>query len=562
MARDARTAVDAVLKLGSQADPRRLALPGALLGIGIASLAVPALALPVALAAVGAAYVACRGTRPDGSTSMFRKRNDGMGEDKVGFHVGNEVGSDREVWLGESQLRQHVLLLGDPTPTRHAFVEAMVANAVLNGSGCALVLHGNAPERQARVRDILAACGREDDLLVLDLTGGVSNTLNPFSTGGADVLTQMVVSLMDDAGGGGDMWKGRATAMFTGVMRALVFLRDSGLLDLNVGEIRDHLNLRRIIDMADKDKYPEMPESIRKTVTSYLGSLPGFQPEKGYKQAQTTLDQHGFLEMQFTRIMGSLADVYGHIFATPYGEVDMFDVVLNRRILMVMLPALGKAKDEVANLGKIIVASLKRMMGATLGSKLEGPWLNVVDQRMTNSPSPFIVILDEVGYYCVEGMDLMAAQARSLGFSMTYVASDLRGMSALNDRVLGSVVGNANTTVITSISDPGTANMAASLVGMPYKPMALSMNEHQYGFFKSYARRERSGAVAERLSGIRLDELGGRMVVVSHDEPVVATPFAPRAARSDGRVSPPVDTVQPPRDVTIDEDDVESGREA
>ncbi len=68
------------------------------------------------------------------------------------------------------------------------------------------------------------------------------------------------------------------------------------------------MNLRRVIDLADADKYPEMPVAIRKALGAYLSSLPGFQREKGYRQSQTTLDQHGFLEMQLTRALGYLAD--------------------------------------------------------------------------------------------------------------------------------------------------------------------------------------------------------------------------------------------------------------
>ena len=178
-----------------------------------------------------------------------------------------------------------------------------------------------------------------------------------------------------------------------------------------------------------------------------LTSLPGYQADKGYKQSQTTLDQHGYLEMQFTKILGSLADVYGHVFLTPHGHVDMHDVVLNRRILIIMLPALEKSGDEIANLGKIVVATLKGMMGSTLGSKLEGTWDEVVENRPTNSPSPFLVILDEVGYYTVEGMALMAAQARSLGFSMIYASQDIPAMKRLNEKEAASIIANTNTKI-------------------------------------------------------------------------------------------------------------------
>ena len=62
--------------------------------------------------------------------------------------------------------------------------------------------------------------------------------------------------------------------------------------------------------------------------------------------------------MQLVRSFSSLADTYGHIIRVNLAEVDFKDVVLNRRILVVLLPALVKSPDELANLGIIIVSSL------------------------------------------------------------------------------------------------------------------------------------------------------------------------------------------------------------
>ena len=374
------------------------------------------------------------------------------------FFLGNEIKSGKEVWVTNSDARQHFLVVGTTGAGKTESLLGFAANAIMWGSGFLFCDGKGDVALFAKVYALARRFGREDDLLVLNFMTGnqdlgaaggkiMSNTLNPFSNGSSDSLTQMVVSLMDDAGGDGAMWKGRATAMLTGVMRALTWLRDEGDVDLNVGEIREFMQLKRIIDLGDTNKYPFLPQSIRKTIKSYLTSLPGFQEEKGYKQAQTTLDQHGYLEMQFTKILGSLADVYGHIFHTPYGEVDMHDVVLNRRILVIMLPALEKSGDEIANLGKIVVATLKGMMGATLGSKLEGNWAEVVDNRPTNSPSPFICVLDEVGYYTVEGMALMAAQARSLGFTMVYASQDIPAMKRLNEKEAASIIANTNTKI-------------------------------------------------------------------------------------------------------------------
>jgi intracellular multiplication protein IcmO len=113
-----------------------------------------------------------------------------------------------------------------------------------------------------------------------------------------------------------------------------------------------------------------------------------------------------------------LADSYGYIFRTNLGEVDFWDVVANRRILVVLLPALEKSPEELANLGKIIVACLKQMMATGLGSLLEGEYKKIIETKPTYSPTPFLCILDEYGYYAVKGAAVMPAQARSLGFCM------------------------------------------------------------------------------------------------------------------------------------------------
>jgi intracellular multiplication protein IcmO len=407
------------------------------------------------------------------------------------FHLGTVMqmgsvdrGTGKEVWLTNSDCRQHFLVVGTTGAGKTEMLLGFCANALTWGSGFLYCDGKGDVSLFAKIYALARRFGREDDVLVINLmtsntdvtaSGGriLSNTLNPFTSGSSDSLTQMVVSLMDDVGGDGAMWKGRAVALFTGVMRALVWKREEGMIDLNIGIIRDHLNLNKIIELSAKENEPDMPLPIRSSITAYLSSLPGFQPEKGPKQSQTTLDQHGFLQMQFTKILGNLADVYGHIFLTPHGEVDMSDVVLNRRILVVMLPALEKSADEVANLGKIIVATLKGMMGSTLGSKIEASYDEVVLRRPYNSPSPFIVILDEVGYYCVTGMAIMAAQGRSLGFSLVFATQDIPAMLRENDKEAKSIIANTSTKIFMRVEENEmTGKLAVDSAGEGYKAMS------------------------------------------------------------------------------------------
>jgi intracellular multiplication protein IcmO len=158
--------------------------------------------------------------------------------------------------------------------------------------------------------------------------------------------------------------------------------------------------------------------------------------------------------MQFTRSLQSLADEYGYIFKAQLADVDVLDVVLNRRILIALIPALEKSGDEAANLGKIISASLKGMMGSTLGNTVDGSWENAISSKQTYSLSSFMTVFDEVGYYTAPGMAVMAAQARSLGFSLIFAAQDLPSMEKRVKQEAQSILGNCKLKIFGKIEDP------------------------------------------------------------------------------------------------------------
>ena len=452
------------------------------------------------------------------------------------FFLGNEMRSGKELWLTNSDCRQHFLVLGTTGAGKTEALIGFGANALSWSSGFLFCDGKGDVALMAKVYAMLRRFGREDDLLVLNFMNDASsvvpgrintNSINPFATGSADELTQMMVSLMDEVGGDGAMWKGRAIAMLTGVMRALVEKRDKGLLDLNVGEIRRHMVLTEIEALA-RDQ--NLSSATIAAIQAYLKSLPGYKENPGEKgQAQTTLDQHGYLQMQFTKILGSLTDVYGHIFSTPYGEVDIADVVLNRRILVIMLPALKKSGDEINNLGKIVVANLKGMMGNVLGSTIDGRYEDIVDKRATNAPSPFIVVLDEVGYYTVDGMAVMAAQARSLGFSLVFASQDIPAMKRRNEKEADSIIANTNVKIIMRLEDPGATAKLAIERGDKALRVRVGGFERQIGDMVGLNYVQNTSANFEETSRISLRDLAaqkdGEMHVLFQDKIIRARSF-------------------------------------
>lgn len=376
-----------------------------------------------------------------------------------------------EVWLTNSDARTHMLFLGTTGAGKTEGLKSLVTNAMCWSSGFVYVDGKAQNTLWGDIYSLARRFGRDDDVLVLNyMTGNSdnasrSNSLNPFSIGSASYLTQMMVGLMDDSGDDNAMWKGRAIALMSALMPALTWKRDNQGLMLDVGVIRDNLTMQQIIKMS---RDPGLPDRVIRGLQSYLDTLPGYVDsafddegnERPPSQDQPMVDlsqtrqQHGYLTMQFTRALSSLADEYGYIFKQQMADIDMMDVVLNRRILVVLIPALEKSPDEAANLGKIVVAALKGMMGATLGAELEGEQSSIVDNNPTTSATPFMTVFDEVGYYTSPGMGVMAAQARSLGFSLIFAGQD---MPALQKRVKEealSIAGNCNLKIFGKLEDP------------------------------------------------------------------------------------------------------------
>lgn len=367
----------------------------------------------------------------------------------------------------------------------------IVSQTLMWSSGFMFIDGKGTTEFYARAWTLAKRFGREDDVRVLNFTdaggdpdapaGGPavqSNTLNPFAKGGADQLMNLIVGLMGDAGQGNDMWKNRAMSLVTAAMKALVQMRDAGDILLDVQAIRDFLPLgegvkKELIKGKAPTTIEEVPEaawhemrtragmielylramkgdfsnSSRLALKAFFDTLPGFNLQKALKgdaQDGKASEQYGFLSMQLTKPLGSLADDYGHIFRTPLGEVDIDDVVLNRRILIVLLPALQKAPEEMQMCGKIVVNLVKIMMGNASGSALHGSKQEIVDSKQTRAPSPYIVVLDEAGYYMVKGIDVMMAQARSLGFMIIVAGQDMAAMQAISPQIAETAAANAS----------------------------------------------------------------------------------------------------------------------
>jgi len=390
---------------------------------------------------------------------------------------GNRRSDNDELWFNNDDMRTHVLMFGSTGSGKTEALVSLSFNALLQASGFLYVDGKGDNSLFAKVFSMCRIMGREDDLLLINFMTGardvvgaqekrLSNTMNPFCNGSSSMLSQLVVSLMDSGtqSADGDMWKGRAIVFVEALMKVLVYMRDQGKILLDANSIRNYFELTRLEAIAVDKMFPrdnqepvslaETPDLVLEPIRNYIKNLPGYDASKKGRQSGQVLEQHGFITMQLTRVFGSLADTYGHIIRTNLAEVDLKDVVLNRRVLVVLLPALEKSPDELANLGKVIIASLKAMMAAGLGESVEGTYREVIVRKPTNAATPYMCILDEYGYYAVKGFAVVPAQARSLGFSVIFAGQDLPAFQKASKEEAASIGANTNIKICMKLEDP------------------------------------------------------------------------------------------------------------
>lgn len=411
---------------------------------------------------------------PAGNPEPDHKGKKGSGIMLMGnLESDSEYERFKEVWQSDDDLRKHMLIIGSTGSGKSETLKGIFFNALCWSSGF-FVADGKADNKlPTDAFTMVRSFGRDDDLLFLNfLLGGRTpeqvrksrrrrtNKINPVSSADADTIIQMGANMLPKVEGEGKNWQEKALNLWRAVIVALCYLRDTEGMDLSVATIIDYLALPKVEELYIKG----YEESQRRGewsygfagVKAYLESgCPAYKVDKllakhgygdappptpgrpapagkAFEQDSMAFEQHAYRTTQLMPVLNLLDKTYGFIFRDKYPEIDMIDVTLNNRVLIMLIPSLEKSAQEAENLGKLAIACLRVMMGKNLGSEIEGTRAELLSSKATAAPYPYPVALDELAYYFADGIAVMFAQARSLGFNMIAAAQDLEKLTEGN----------------------------------------------------------------------------------------------------------------------------------
>lgn len=451
---------------------------------------------------------------PDGSTGHTAGKFNPKNPQKFWGKGTSMYGQCREtglqVWGTDGDDRVHGLILGTTGSGKSEIIHTLLFNQLLNNSGFLVVDAKGDIAFQRRINTLLRRLGREDDLLTITFAVGrrdfskaqfdkPSNTFNIMADNSAGMLIEILSGMLDASKGGNDaMWVGRAVTFVAAVTNVLVFLRNKGEIELSPSVFLSYMELAEIERLVENEsylrKYPEFSQ-VAYALRQYLLTLPGYVSGRTPgNQSDKTNEQFGYITMQLTRAFNDLAFNYGHIFADEISDIDISDVVFNRRCMTVLLPSLERSLPTLNMLSKLIIASIKQMMAGSLGSTLEGSVRIIVDSRPTSADSAFRVVLDEAGYMMSEGMSIIPAQARSIFIAMTFAAQSYSDIKRGSPEEAEAIWANCNMKFIGKLADGDQSETVQKIKGI--------VGEVEQTFIDGYHSRETAtGGITWRSSG-------------------------------------------------------------
>lgn len=398
-------------------------------------------------------------------------------EDASGvFFLGRTLGaSTTELWIGIRDMLTHMLIFGTTGSGKTEALVSLAFNSLAIGSGMFYVDPKGSPKLIAQIYVLCRMVGRDSDFRCINYltaekaeAGGkmprrTTNMINPFAYGNAESLSNMMNSLIPKSEGGNQIFSANARNLLKSTMYPLVELRDRGEIQLSAKTITEYLTLSKVLALAERN---DLTKNTTETLRAFLTSV-GWQEGKDERSQPKSLpEQFGYARSYFGEPLGNLTATYGHIYNTPFGEIDMRDVVMNRRTLVIVIPSLSMASEEVKSLGVIALSSIRIAISVGLGTGKEGTFADTLYSLPTDAPAPFLSITDEYAAIPVPGYVEVLTQGRGLYIAAIVASQDYAGITKADKEGAAQLLENTKVKLFMKLTSAGeTFDVAKGLAG-------------------------------------------------------------------------------------------------
>lgn len=388
---------------------------------------------------------------------------------KAGFatyFLGHELNTNQELHAEDSKARTHIILFGTTGSGKTECILSICVNFLVQSSGFILVDGKGDTLLFAKLFALCRAFDRLEDLYLLNFMDEgrkgdtkrlerISHKFNFFVDSSKSEADEIVGGLLpNDNGGGSGMWEGRAATGIDSLNDALYWLKDNGYLEIDPDTYRTYFNLEEFAALAMNENIPKKYRAGLHTLLTSVSYKMPTAAEPNPKQNPTTEEQFQYITMQYTETFNMLAGKYRHITVSQVPDISIVDVVLRRRVLLVLLPSLAKSPQSVRNLGRIIIAMTRNVSSKAIGSRIEGSRMLVIDSKPTSAVSSFALMFDEFGTYATKGAATLPAQVRSLNMVCLFAGQDYQAFKSGDELEAATIFANCTIKICLKLEDP------------------------------------------------------------------------------------------------------------
>jgi intracellular multiplication protein IcmO len=474
--------------------------------IGFAGLAVTCPALTTLLVPPALAYTAFVLTRPTIMPLRLpasSKRKDfgnpvpdpkRVGVDKPDkargdWLLGWDEVSGQQIWVSGSDMTMHGVLPGATGSGKTQFIYSLLASAMAQGTGFTIVDGKGSNNLVFSLQALQEHWGAAANMRVINflVSSGdrKTHTWNPFSSvnpeGMAELLRTLFLPDKNQSGGNSEYFASRASSLIGAMSNVFVWMRDhegipitASTMRANFSDIQALIDLTRSQDDTNAsrrfryfsartqkvERIPlpdDFPEEMLHDIRFYVQETGGYSQKAGDADGQEKVrQQHGFVIGGFAKTFMMMTTTYGHIFNCDVPDVELTDVIFNRRNLIVLLPSLENDPETNAAIGKTFITAQRYALAAALGASIEGNYTDLVENRPSSASTPYLMLYDESNYFATRGIDVMMAQGRELNVSIWMSFQEVGSLYATLGRDWSvPLLGNPKLKIFEQVEDAG-----------------------------------------------------------------------------------------------------------
>lgn len=440
-----------------------------LCGIGAGIMTTPLLAdtapkhLSSLLAGIFAAYFAQRFLAPAMSTAILESNveiasdhtPDELDEQEWdGFVIGYTTDSAERVVISDANLMRHLLIVGMTGVGKTVLGMFMMYQQIMRGGGLLFVDGKIDSDNLQTIWQYVQIAGRPQDLRVINPGNPEqSNTYNPILFGDPDEVAARILSLIPSTENnpGADHYRQEANQ---GVATLVAALQRAGLaynmIDISILLMSSAalLELEAILAQSRNGRDSEELKNYRLFIDKFRAPDPrtGVMSININKLKDTFGGIGGRLYMFGTGNFGRVMNTYDP-------DVRLFDSIMQRHIVYVPLPTMGKT-EAASNFGKMLVGDLRTAIS----------WIQALPQEDRPNP-PFFCFLDELTGYATAAAARPFEQARSARLILCGAIQNLANLRLASQDLEQSVLANTYTKIYFKLANHESAEACAEAIG-------------------------------------------------------------------------------------------------